>query len=206
MMTTGQPRIYVDFDDVLCETASALAGLLERRFGRKIRVDDISSFNLGESFSLTPEELDHFFELAHQPEELLQYQPMPGVRAALQNWLDAGYAVDIVTGRPPSSDGTSREWLRQHDIPHSGLVFVDKYGRYGAAKDVIGVSLAEFRQLRYCLAIDDSPTMVRFLAEEMRLPVVIMDRPWNRAVAVDPGLLVCRCADWREIASRFLKP
>ena len=205
-MSTGQRRIYVDFDDVLCETAAALADLLARRFGRKIRVDDISSFNLGESFSLTPEELDHFFELAHRPEELLQYQPMPGVRAALQHWLDTGYAVDIVTGRPPLSDGTSREWLRQHAIPHSGLIFVDKYGRYGAVGDVTGISLADFRQRHYCLAIDDSPTMIRFLVEEMRLPVVIMDRPWNRAVEVKPGLPVCRCADWRAIAERFPSP
>ena len=33
--------IYVDFDDVLCETALGLARIVEEEFGRKVAFEDI---------------------------------------------------------------------------------------------------------------------------------------------------------------------
>jgi hypothetical protein len=44
--------IYVDFDDVLCETARALVALLQSHFGRTVAFDDVISFDLAVSFGL----------------------------------------------------------------------------------------------------------------------------------------------------------
>ena len=44
-------RIYVDFDDVLAETARAYTTLLEQNYGKTVPFDAIWSFNLGISFN-----------------------------------------------------------------------------------------------------------------------------------------------------------
>ena len=44
--------VYLDFDDILCETARAFTGLLHREFGKSVAFEDIHTFNLGESFGL----------------------------------------------------------------------------------------------------------------------------------------------------------
>ncbi|MFH1153906.1 MAG: hypothetical protein V1793_08820 [Pseudomonadota bacterium] len=56
---------------------------------------------------------------------------------------------------------------------------VDKYSRPGMDTD-IAVSLDEFSRNRYCLAVEDSPAMADYLSNTMKVPVALMDRPWNR--------------------------
>ncbi len=43
--------ICVDVDDVLAQTVQTLLGLLEERFGRRLSLDQVTSFDLGVSFS-----------------------------------------------------------------------------------------------------------------------------------------------------------
>ena len=45
--------IYVDMDDVLCETAANLCRLAEREFGRHVDYADVFAFDLQKVFGLT---------------------------------------------------------------------------------------------------------------------------------------------------------
>ena len=49
-------RIYVDIDDVLCETAASLCGLAAREFGRHVAYEDVGVFDRpwNRSFALAP--------------------------------------------------------------------------------------------------------------------------------------------------------
>ena len=60
-------NIYIDMDDVLCDTAGAYIDLAAREFGKHVAFNDIFSFNLQKSFGLSDEEYRRFFELGHQP-------------------------------------------------------------------------------------------------------------------------------------------
>lgn len=49
-------KIYIDYDDCLCETARAFTGIAERLFGKKVPYEEVQFFNLQDSFKLTDDE------------------------------------------------------------------------------------------------------------------------------------------------------
>jgi len=95
--------IYVDMDDVLGQTARAFAAVFERDYGRKVDLEEIESFDLGISLGLSPERLAAFMRSVHRPEVLAEIEPMEGAVEALEAWVDDGYEVPVVTGRPPGT-------------------------------------------------------------------------------------------------------
>ncbi len=198
------PHIYVDFDDVLCETARGLADLAAELFGTRTTFEDIHSFDLGASFGLTPAQLDTLMHRAHEPDVLAAYAPVPGAVDGVTGWSERGCVIDIVTGRPAGTYDASRAWLEQHAVPFDSLVYVDKYGRNHAPHpgvDVVG--LDQLARMDYTLAIDDAPAMITFLASRTSIPVAVLDRPWNRSLdplPSPPHAPVHLCRDWTEIA------
>lgn len=192
------PPIYVDMDDVLCETARGLLSVLEREFDRRVAFDQIHDFDLTVSFGLTPNELERFFALVHRPEPLLALDPLPGAIETVRAWSAAGAEIAVVTGRPAHTRDISRRWLERHGVPHRELTFVDKYGRAGSAsEDEEVLPLESLRRDSYRLAVEDSLPTARFLAER-GMPVLLVDRPWNRGSAEG----VHRCRDWGEVGER----
>jgi uncharacterized HAD superfamily protein len=199
-------RIYVDLDDVLCETARAFLEVLERDFGKVVRFEDIHSFDLGRSFGLAPDELTRFMKSVHAPQVLAAMEPVEGAVKVLAGWVEAGYEVAVVTGRPTSTQAASAEWLVATAVPHHSLTFVDKYARPEWSGDgPTALTLEELSRTEFCLAVEDSLRVARHLARELGLQVLLLDRPWNRG---EPGLeesargQILRCRDWGEIAQR----
>jgi hypothetical protein len=203
-MSPAAPAIYVDLDDVLCETARHFLVVLEREFGRRVAYEQLSDFDIGVSCGLMPRERDELYRLIHEPDELLRMAPIPQAIAALGEWAAAGCEIAIVTGRPPDTLEPTRVWLERASVPHHSLTLVDKYGRF-TPDDRIAIGLEQLRTRRYALAIEDSLPMARFLAREMRVPVALLDCPWNRNGSLDPG--VERVSVWVDVvrqAGRWL--
>lgn len=200
--------IYVDFDDVLCETARTLAEIVAQRFGKRTRFEDIHSFDLNVSFGLTLPEQEALFALFHDAEMLAGIPAVAGAAAALRSWTAAGCAVHVVTGRPPETREASCAWLDAHGIAVADITFVDKYGRgHAAVPGVRQMTLAELETCAFSLVVDDSLDMVRFFAERTRVPVVLFDRPWNAGMA-EGGMRsdVVRCRSWADLMERFPRP
>lgn len=199
--------IYVDFDDVLCETARMLADVVAERFGKRTRFEDIYAFDLQTSFGLDPDEQQILITMFHDAEVLSAIPPVEGAAEGLRAWAAAGCTVHVVTGRPPETRDASRAWLERYGFPYADITFVDKYGRGHA--DVPGVrqmTLAQLETCAFALAVDDSPDMVRFLASRTQVPVVVFDRPWNADLDHAPLPTVVRCRNWTELMQRFPKP
>jgi hypothetical protein len=199
-------RVYVDFDDILCDTAGTLTGLLEEHFGKTVEFDTITSFNLGQSFALEPAEVNRLMDLAHEPAILHRMPPLDGAAQALTDWQTAGYEVWIVTGRPPSSAEASEHWLVKQGIPYHRLAFVDKYSRFDHSRDGSPtLSMAELSRIPFRFAVEDSPVMIDFLIARMQVPVFVLERPWNigHLPADDAVTPMVRCRDWTEIRSKI---
>ncbi|MGH7768726.1 MAG: 5' nucleotidase, NT5C type [Candidatus Binatia bacterium] len=189
--------IYVDMDDVLCETARALLAIVEREFGKTLHYAQLNNFEVGQACGLQPHEVAELFRLAHHPDELLGMAPIEEAVSVLQQWSEAGHEIAIVTGRPPPTYEASIEWLSRHQLPYHTFVMVDKYGRF-ATESTMAITLPELATRSFCYAVEDSPTMAKFLAEEMRVPVALLDRPWNQMDSEHS--LIGRYRDWSEIA------
>jgi len=196
-MTTDCRTIYVDLDDVLCQAARHFLVVVEREFGKRIAYEELTNFDVGHSCGLAAEERDELYRIVHRPDDLLNMAPVSEAIAVLKGWEEQGFDIAIVTGRPPESVQVSLAWLAKHQISHSSFTVVDKYSRFRTDR-TNAISLAELAGRRFCWAVEDSLPMARFLADQMNLPVALIDRPWNRTDAVHNRIM--RYLDWQAIA------
>jgi uncharacterized HAD superfamily protein len=195
-MAAPSKTIYVDMDDVLCQTARHFLVILEREFGKRIAYDQLTDFDIGEACRLTAAERAELYRIVHEPDELLTIEPIAGAIGALTQWLSRGYEIAVVTGRPPSSREPSLQWLAYYRVPYQSFTMVDKYGRF-ETENTAAITLAELATRRFALAVEDSLPMASYLALRMGMPVALLDCPWNRT-EIEPGG-IDRCRDWGEI-------
>jgi hypothetical protein len=193
-------RIYIDFDDVLCETARHLSGLARDLFDRDVPYEAISVFNLQEAFALSAGEIDTLMARAHDAEFLTELAPAPGGLEAVRALEAGGHDLAIVTGRPATSHDGTCGWLRKHGLGHLDVIYFDKYGRAAAnppadAPKTLGRD--EFERLHFDVAIDDSPIALDLLAHRHACLVIVYNRPWNRGYPAAPTMR--RSDSWPEI-------
>ncbi|MFO7913186.1 MAG: bifunctional metallophosphatase/5'-nucleotidase [Desulfotignum sp.] len=189
-------RIYVDMDDVLSRTTDTYAQIIAQEFGKQARFEDLVSFDLKKSFGLTETEFHHFFDLVHQPEVLLSYEPVAGALSVLSRWAEQGHHIDIVTGRPFSAKEASLAWLDAHRVRYAAFTMVDKYNRTANVRSTV-ITKDQLMHRRYGLAVEDSREMAIFLADRLAVPVILYDRPWN-AQFLDHKRIRRACS-WQEI-------
>ena len=199
MTKRAKPKIYVDFDDCLCETARAFSALGKEMFGKNVPYEEIKYFELDQSFGLTDAQFEAFMIRGHQPEELLSYQETPGASSVLNEWMARGYEVSVITGRPFSAYEPSRQWLDTHGLRKAGLYCLNKYGRDSFIKDSeFSLEPEDYRRMKFDFAVEDSPKAFPFFAHLPKLRVLVFDRPWNRECALPNGQYT-RCFDWEGI-------
>ena len=166
-------RIYIDFDDCLCETARMLAKEAREKYGRNVPYEDMRYFDLKKSFSFNDEEYDEFMVAAHYPETLISLEETPG-------------ASEVI-------------WLDNHNLERVKLFFLDKYSRDEFyRKGESNLSLEDFYKMDFDYAIEDSPNAFRFFDSFSKLKVMVFSRPWNLECEL-PGENYTRCTDWKMI-------
>lgn len=192
-------KIYVDFDDCLCETARHFSGFVEKLFDIKVPYENIKFFNLQKTFGLEDEQYEHLMIEAHKPEILLSYAETPGASETINSWIDKGYDVSIITGRPGSAYDASREWLDRHELDRVRLYCFNKYGRDSFIKNSeFNLELPDYYKMHFDYAVEDSPMAFRFFEHLPELKVMVFDRPWNQECEL-PGVNYRRCPDWETI-------
>lgn len=192
-------KIYVDFDDCLCETAHHFSELVEDMFGKKVPYEDIKDFNLQKSFSLNDEQYEKMMIEGHTPEVLLSYEETPGAIDTINSWIDSGIDVSIITGRPSSAYDASRKWLDQHGLQRAKLYCLNKYGRDSFIKNSeFNLELEDYYKMHFDYAVEDSPMAFGFFKHLPELKVLVYDRPWNHNCEFPEGDFR-RCYDWESI-------
>lgn len=194
-------KIYVDFDDCLCETAKHFSLLVKDLFGIDVPYEDIKYFDLQRSFSLTDEQYEKMMIEGHTPDVLLSYEETPGAIDTINGWIDEGHEVTIITGRPGSAYDASREWLDRHGLERVKLYCLNKYGRDSFIKNSeFNLELEDYYKMHFDYAVEDSQKAFKFFEHLPELKVMVMDRPWNRDCEL-PGKNYNRCYDWETIAT-----
>ena len=199
-------KIYVDFDDCLCETARHFSGFVKGLYGVDVPYEKMRYFNLQASFSLTDEQFEDMMLKAHTPEVLLSYEETPGAADTVNGWIDEGHDVSVITGRPYSSYDASREWLDRHGLERVRLYCFNKYGRDNFIKNSdFSLEPDDYYKMHFDLAVEDSPSAFKYFEHLPGLKVLVYDRPWNRECTF-PGDNYRRCPDWESIRSEGAKP
>lgn len=192
-------RIYVDFDDCLCETARSYSRLAGEMFGKNVPYENFRFFELNKSLGLDDDQYLRFMIRGHEPEVLLSYDETPGASAVINEWITRGYEVSIITGRPFSAYEASRDWLDNHGLQKARLYCFNKYGRDGFIKDSeFSLEPEDYRRMKFDFAVEDSPRAFQFFDHLPDLRVLVFDRPWNQGCAF-PNENYTRCFDWESI-------
>ncbi len=192
-------NIYVDFDDCLCETGKAFSDLVYEMYGKFVPYEEMRYFNLCKSFDLTEEEYDALLVRGHEASVLLSIEETPDAAAVINEWIDKGHQVSIITGRPFNAFEASREWLDMHALEKVKLYCLDKYGRENFLKGSdFSLELEDYRKMHFDYAIEDSTSAFKFFDHLPDLNVLVIDRPWNRDAAF-PNDHYRRCYDWETI-------
>lgn len=192
-------KIYIDFDDVICETAKYFTLLVKELFGKDVPYSQVKFFNLQKSFNLTDEQYKELMKAGHFPEHLLAYEETPGASETINRWFDAGHEVKIITGRPFDSYEPSRRWLDEHGLERIPLFCVDKYGRENFNEDcTYSMTLADLYAMDFDFAVEDSPAAFPHVLHFEHCRVAVFDRPWNVEAEL-PNEHFVRCAGWQEI-------
>lgn len=189
-------NIYIDMDDVLCDTAGAYTHLLAHEFGKTVSFEDIFSFNLQQSFDLDDDENRRLFTRGHEPDFINNLRPMDRMLAVLQDWRKKGHHISVVTGRHTSTWSQSLKWLEAQKVPYHSFIMVDKYG-WSETDERIAISLDELSTIEFHIGVEDSPKMADFLSARMDLPLLLFDRPWNRDYTTNSTTV--RCHDWQSV-------
>ena len=122
-------RIYVDFDDCLCETGRTFSKLALEMFNKHVPYEQMHHFELDKSFDLDAEQYRLFMLRGHEPEILLSYDATPGAAETINEWISRGHEVSVITGRPSTVYEPSRIWLDEHGLKDATLYCLNKYGR-----------------------------------------------------------------------------
>ena len=192
-------NIYVDFDDCLCETARYFSRLVASLYGLDVPYEKIKYFNLQKSFSLSDEKFENMMIKAHEPEELLSYEETPGAVETINEWINEGHNVKIITGRPSSAFDASRKWLNKHGLERTELFCLNKYGRSNFIKgSKFTLELENYYKMPFDFAVEDSPAAFKFFEHLENLKVLVFDRPWNQEVELQ-GEKFKRCLNWNMI-------
>ena len=197
-------NIYVDFDDCLCETARAFSDIALEMFNIDVPYEKMRYFNLQMAFGLDDEQYDALLRKGHEPEVLLGFEETPGAVAVLNEWIEKGNNVSIITGRPFGSFDPSREWLDEHGLKNVKLYCLDKYGRENFMKNSdFSLKLEDYYKMKFDVAVEDSPTAFKFFNHLPDIKVMVFDRPWNKDAEL-PGENFTRCYDWESIRERVM--
>jgi 5'(3')-deoxyribonucleotidase len=197
-------RIYVDFDDVLCETAAALAVLARELYGRTVAFEQIHTFDLRTAFLLDETQYQELMERAHSPAFLRGLVPIAGAVACLEAWQRQEQEVVVVTGRPAFTHRVTQAWLNQQGLAALPVWYVDKYNRsYPADPEAPPfLPLPVLLREHFDLVIDDSPMALDAMQQRPAGHTIVFDRPWNRTYPC-AGARIARCRGWHEIATFF---
>ena len=192
-------NIYIDFDDCLCETARALSRLAGDLFDKEVPYENIQFFNLQKSFDLTEDEYEKLMIEAHLPDVLASYEETPGASKVVNEWLDQGHNVSIITGRPSSAYEHSRKWLDEHGLERVKLFCLNKYGRDSFIKNSeFTLELEDYYKMKFDVAVEDSPLAFKFFDHLPDLKVNVFNRPWNQNAEL-PNANFVRCTNWDVI-------
>ena len=197
-------KIYVDYDDCLCETARSFSELAVEMFGKHVPYENIRYFELDRSFNLNEEQFEAFMIRGHEPEVLLSYEETPGASDTIREWLACGHEVSIITGRPFSAYEPSRAWLDAHGLADVKLYCLNKYGRDSFIKNRdFSLEPEDYYKMSFDYAVEDSPKAFKFFDHLPELKVMVFDRPWNRECEF-PNSNYKRCFDWESIKKSIL--
>ncbi|WP_139491334.1 5' nucleotidase, NT5C type [Brevibacillus dissolubilis] len=174
--------IGIDIDGTVTHPAS-IVPLMNQAFGKNLTLDDCFDYNLALVYNITEAEFLQWLET--YGEELYRTAPVHGqADEFLRRWYDTHKLVYISAREEKHMDAT-QSWFSQYNIPYHEIDLVGTHDKLAAA-----------RKWQVDLFLEDRLENAVQLSEELSIPVVLFDTPYNRKPLPK---LVHRVQTWPEV-------
>ena len=188
-------RIGIDVDNVIADSYTAYLSRYNQRFGTKIVWEEITEFYF--STSKVPQKEGQAFIYGLITDETFQIMIPPYTDAAqvIGKWSKKGFRIHYVTARPETTRNVTQKWLQKH-----GFWFLDAtLDMYDESKHTNDIDYKKVVAVdkKIDLMIEDALE----IAIALPIPVLLLDRPWNRGALPRH---VKRVKNWEEIEKTCL--
>ncbi|KUP05999.1 nucleotidase [Bacillus coahuilensis m2-6] len=174
-------RFGIDIDGtVTCPTS--LVPYINEAFNLTATLDDITHYDLAKSLNLNPEKFWVWFQQAEAT--IYEESPMAqGAKSILTSWKEE-HELFFISARPSHLLDVTQKWFSENDLHYHHIELIGSHNKLNAAKKY-GVEVF----------FEDKHDNAVMIAEELNIPVILFDTPYNREPVPS---LVQRVQDWQE--------
>lgn len=174
-------KIGIDIDNVISDSYPAYLEKFNRLYGTSIEIEEIKEFYyLNEYIEKNKHRwgrqvVNFIGELVYDESFQLNLPPINEAVEVIGDWLMKGYRIHYITSRPNKTRQLTLKWLRNNGFwkKHCRLDLYDEKGPF-ATDTEYKVKTAQKYGLN--VFIEDALEIAR----AMKMPVFLMDRPWNQ--------------------------
>jgi len=179
-------RIGIDLDGTIADNLKLLVDTLNEHCGKNLVGEEIRQYNLCKTYCISESE---FIDLmAAKEEEIIVKSPViPCADNYIQQLVNEGWQVHIITARHPRYRSVTEKWLQDKGIPYSGLHLLNSHHKLAICQE-LGVSLMVEDNVHNAYQLDEGG-----------VKVILFDAPHNRFWPWNGA----RCKTWREIYQRI---
>ena len=183
MTTIVKPRFGIDIDGTVTSPATLIPHI-NKQYNVSITLDDVVEYDFLSAFPhpVDRDEFQKWFK-ANESNMYRVSELADGAKQTLQAWSST-YELFYISARGENVFDITKEWFQLNDIPYDHIELIGSHDKLAAAK--IHQVDAFF---------EDKHDNAVMLAEELNIPVLLFDTPYNRLHVPNN---VIRVYNWQE--------
>lgn len=175
-------RFGIDIDGTVT-TPSSLLPHINKKFGCNLVLDDILEYDLTAAFDVDPD-VFHTWYKENEAEICLGSSAQEHAKQILEDWQQKQAELYYISARGPEVLDATMEWFRREQIPCDHVELIGSHRKIETARK-FGTDV--FFEDKHDNAVD--------LHEELDIPVILFDTPYNQDPIPDG---VIRVRTWNE--------
>lgn len=172
----------IDIDGTVTEPDCFIPHLNEA-FGKNISFEDIVAYDLHPFYDVSEEEMARWFD--EHCTRLYAASPPRTEAIETLHTLDQEHELIYISARTEHEYETTFTWFKKHQIPYDAIHLIGTHRKIEKA-----------REQRIELFFEDKYDNACDLCEELSIPVVLFDTPYNQGPLPEK---VYRVSSWEEV-------
>ena len=178
-----KPRFGIDIDGTVTCPATLIPHI-NKQYNVNITLDDVVEYDFLSAFPypVDPIQFQNWFK-ANEPEMYRVSELAVGAKQTLQNWAKQ-FELYYISARDEHVFDITKDWFELNDIPYDHIELVGSHNK---------IEIAKKHEVE--VFFEDKHDNAVMLAEELNIPVLLFDTPYNR---LHTPKNVIRVTNWQE--------
>ncbi|WP_100372425.1 5' nucleotidase, NT5C type [Bacillus sp. FJAT-45037] len=178
---TTKKRFGLDIDGTITDPDTFVPHL-NKHFDQQLTLDDLTEYDLTSILNISEQEFWDWLT-KHEGDIYTEAKLAPFAEKALLNW-STEHDLIYITARRKHLDVITKSWFQSNKVPFNHIELVGGHNKLEAV-----------RKHDLDIFFEDKHDNAVMIAEEFKIPVILMDTPYNRLSIPDN---VIRAHTWQE--------